>query len=73
MQLVPQSQMSLPLPQDGWNEDDLRIAYRSTRLRIPFEVAMRDPSLAICLRCLSEARRRTTQEQCASFEELMLV
>lgn len=51
-------QLALPLPQEGWNEDALRTAYRSTRVRIPFEAAMRDRALAICLRCLSEARRK---------------
>ena len=51
-------QLALPLLQEGWKEDDLRTAYRSTRVRISFEAAMHDRALAICLRCLSEARRK---------------
>lgn len=51
-------QLALPLTPDGLGEDALRTAYRSTRVRISFEAAMRDRALAICLRCLSEARRK---------------
>ncbi len=62
-------QLTLPLPEDGWNEDALRIAYRSTRVRIPFEAAMHDRALAICLRCLSEARRKRVEYE--SLDELL--
>ena len=55
-------QLPLPLPDAEWDEQDLRVAHRSARLRIPFEAAMRDPALAICLRCLSEARREARRE-----------
>jgi len=51
-------QLALPLSPDVPGEDALRMAYRSTRVRIPFEAAMRDRALAICLRCLSEARHK---------------
>lgn len=52
----PDLQMSLPLPYDGWSEDALRDAHRAAHLRIPFEHAMRDRALEICLRCFAEAR-----------------
>lgn len=72
-------QLPLPLPLEGWDEEALRSAHRSARLRIPFEVAMRDRALAICLRCLSEARleakRGAHRRQRASLapEDLFLV
>lgn len=55
-------QLPLPLPLEGWDEEALRSAHRSARLRVPFEVAMRHPALAICLRCLSEARLEAGRE-----------
>jgi hypothetical protein len=55
-------QLPLPLPLEGWDEEALRSAHRSARLRVPFEVAMRDRALAICLRCLSEARLEARRE-----------
>jgi hypothetical protein len=64
-------QLPLPLPLEGWDEEALRSAHRSARLRIPFEVAMRDRALAICLRCLSEARleaKREARQQRAKLE-----
>lgn len=51
-------QLSLPLPADERQETRLRSAWRSARLPLPFEVAMQVPALAICLRCLGEARER---------------
>ncbi len=70
-------QLPLPLPDEGWDEQDLRVAYRSARLRIPFEAAMRDPALAICLRCLSEAkreaRREARQKNFAPVEDILLL
>lgn len=51
-------QMALPLPYAGWSENALRTSHRSARVRIPFEIAMRDRALAICLRCLTEARQK---------------
>jgi hypothetical protein len=66
-------QLPLPLPLEGWDEEALRSAHRAARLRIPFEVAMRDRALAICLRCLSEARleaRREARQQRANFAPL---
>jgi hypothetical protein len=55
-------QLPLPLPLEGWDEEALRSAHRSAKLRVPFEVAMRDRALAICLRCLSEARLEARRE-----------
>lgn len=52
-------QMTLPLPYAGWSESALRTAHRSAHVRVPFELAMRDRALAICLRCLTEARLRS--------------
>ena len=51
-------QMPLPLPLDGWNENALRVAHRTARVSMPFEMAMQSPAMAICLRCLTEARQR---------------
>ena len=52
------SQMPLPFALDGWNENELRTAHRNAHLRIPFEAAIRQPALAICLRCFSEAQHK---------------
>jgi hypothetical protein len=52
-------QLALPLPVEEREEQALRVAHRSARLRLPFELAIRDRALAICLRCLSEARRNS--------------
>jgi hypothetical protein len=70
-------QLPLPLPDEGWSEQDLRVAHRSARLRIPFEAAMRDPALAICLRCLCEARhearRKAQQKNFAPVEDILML
>jgi hypothetical protein len=57
MQRRSDHQMPLPLAYAGWSEDDLRAAHRAARIDIPFELAVRDPALEICLRCYAEARR----------------
>jgi hypothetical protein len=54
----PDLQMSLPLPYDGWSEDALREAHKAAHIRVPFDEAMRDRALEICLRCFVDARRR---------------
>jgi hypothetical protein len=54
----PDLQMSLPLPYDGWSENALREAHKAARIRMPFDEAIRDPALEICLRCFAEARLR---------------
>ena len=70
-------QLPLPLPDEAWAEQDLRVAHRSARLRIPFEAAMRDPALSICLRCLCEARRearrKARQKSFAPVEEILML
>lgn len=58
----PDLQMSLPLPYDGWSENALREAHRAAHIRMPFEEAMRDRALEICLRCFAEARLRRLGE-----------
>ena len=55
------SQIPLPLPLDGWNENALRLAHRTARVPVSFEIAMQSPALAICLKCLTEARHRQSQ------------
>ena len=66
------TQIPLPLPLDGWNENELRIAHRAARVRMSFEVAMRSPAMAICLKCLTEAQHRQTKARpakaCASVQ-----
>jgi hypothetical protein len=57
MQRRSDRQMPLPLANASWSEDDLRAAHRASRLDIPFELALQDPALEICLRCYAEARR----------------
>lgn len=59
MRIAPNHlQLALPLPLDSREEALLRNAYRSVKLRMPFEAAMHVPALAICLRCLGEARQK---------------
>ena len=56
---APQAlQLPLPLPLDRREESVLRTAHRSAGLSMPFEAAMSVPALAICLRCLGEARQK---------------
>ena len=56
---APQAlQLPLPLPLDWREESMLRTAHRSAGLSMPFEAAMSVPALAICLRCLGEAREK---------------
>jgi len=50
--------MSLPLPYDGWSENALREAHKAAHIRTPFDEAIRDRALEICLRCFAEARLR---------------
>ena len=51
-------QLSLPDMPPGWNENAMRAAHRRARVNVPFEAAVRDPALGICLRCCAEARQR---------------
>ena len=66
-------QLALPLPLDEREEQALRVAHRSAHLRLPFELAMRDRALQICLRCLSEARRSSRLVQSCEPRSLELI
>ena len=50
-------QLALPLEADSRNETSLRQAWVRSGLSLPFEVALRDRALAICLRNFAEAMR----------------
>ena len=50
-------QLALPLEADRRNETPLRQAWVRSGLRVPYEVALRDRAIAICLRCLADAMR----------------
>jgi len=58
MQRRSDRQMPLPLAHFGWSEDELRAAHRAARIAVPFDLAVRDRALEICLRCLAEARKK---------------
>lgn len=48
-------QMELPLGESSRNEDPLRQAWVRSGLKLPFELALQNRAIAICLRCLAEA------------------
>jgi len=50
-------QLALPLEADGRNEAALRQAWRRSGLSLPYELALRDRAISICLRCLADAMR----------------
>ena len=57
-------QLALPLEGDSRKEAPLRQAWLRSGLTLPYELALRDRALAICLRCLADAmhgRRRRTR------------
>lgn len=51
-------QLNLPDMLPNWDEHSMRAAHRRARVSMPFEVALRHPALAICLRCCAEAHER---------------
>jgi hypothetical protein len=51
-------QLALPLEPRGDAESALRHAWARTRLRVPFQVAIHTPALAICLRNIAAAETR---------------
>lgn len=55
-----EDQLPLPLAHAGWSEGALRAAHRAAHVAVPFELAVRDRALEICLRCLAEARQKCT-------------
>ena len=51
-------QLALPLEADSRNEAPLRHAWVRSGLSLPYELALRNRALAICLRDLADAMRR---------------
>jgi hypothetical protein len=58
---MAEPQLSLPLDVDCANEDALRLAWESSGLQLPYHIALSNPALAICLRCLADARQRKSR------------
>jgi hypothetical protein len=58
MRPITDHQPELPFEFGALNEATLRAAHAHSHLEIPFERAVRDRALAICLRCLVQARLR---------------
>ena len=52
------TQSELPVESDALNESTLRAVHAQCRLRIPFELALRDKALSICLRNMAAALSR---------------
>ncbi len=51
-------QLDLPFQADMRNEDPLRQAWVRSGLALPYETALKDRAIAICLRCLADAMKR---------------
>jgi len=51
-------QLALPLEPGAEPESALKHALSHTRLRVPYDVAIRNPALAICLRNIAAAETR---------------
>ena len=51
-------QLTLSLDADARREAPLRQAWLRSGLALPYELALRDRALAICLRCLADAMQR---------------
>jgi hypothetical protein len=51
-------QLALPLEPGAEPESALKHALSRTRLRVPYDVAIRNPALAICLRNIAAAETR---------------
>lgn len=58
MTLISNHQPGLPFEFDMFNDTTLRAAHARSQLKVPFEVALRDKTLAICLRCLAHAQMK---------------
>ena len=50
-------QLALPLKENSRKGAPLRQAWLRSGLALPYELALQDRAIAICLRCLSEAMR----------------
>jgi len=51
-------QLALPLEPSAEPESALKHAWSRTHLRVPYDVAIRNPALAICLRNIAAAETR---------------
>lgn len=51
-------QLALPLDADSRNDASLRQAWMRSGLSLPYELALRNPAIALCLRDLADAMRR---------------
>jgi hypothetical protein len=51
-------QLNLPLDADSGNDAPLRQAWVHSGLSLPYEAALRNSAIAICLRDLADAMRR---------------
>lgn len=60
------SQLALPLEPHNDSDAPLERAWSRTRLRVPYDVAIRNPAMVICLRNIAAAeerrQKRGTQE-----------
>ena len=56
-------QLALPLEAVSQQEAPLRQAWVRSGLSLPFELALQDRALAICLRCLNDAMRNKRKRQ----------
>ena len=63
MELISNRQPGLPFEFDALNDATLRTAYARSKLKMPFEAAVRDKALAICLRHLAQAQLRKRKRQ----------
>ena len=56
-------QLALPLEPRAEPESALKRAWSFTRLRMPYDVAIRNPAIAICLRNIAAAEIRKEQRR----------
>jgi hypothetical protein len=56
-------QLALPLETDTRMEAPLRLAWARSGLALPYERALQDRAIAICLRCLADAMRRNKRRK----------
>lgn len=54
-------QLALPLEADIRNDGSLRQAWVRSGLALPYEVALRDRAIEICLRCYAEAMKKKSR------------
>jgi hypothetical protein len=58
MEIAVSRQLALPLEPSAEPESALRNAWSRTRMRVPYDVAIHNPALAICLRNIAAAETR---------------